>query len=160
MYYLYLLTVVAVLSSFAINRKKTLLAFKIAFRKLIKILPAFVSMLIIVSIVLFLFPETVISDYLGNSNKYIAAVFASLLGSVALIPGFVAFPLAGILLKNGVPYMVISAFTTTLMMVGIITYPVEKAYFGMRVTIIRNGVSFLIALLVALMTGVLFGELF
>ncbi len=80
--------------------------------------------------------------------------------SLALIPGFIAFPLAGILLKQGIPYMVLSAFTTTLMMVGILTYPIEKAYFGMRVTIIRNVISFLISLIVALMTGILFGEVF
>ena len=75
------------------------------------------------------------------------------------MPGFVAFPLCGILLKKGVHYMVLSAFTTTLMMVGILSYPIEKQYFGVKVTIIRNIISFLIALVVAAMTGLFFGEL-
>jgi len=44
-----------------------------------------------------------ISDYLGN-NEYIASLIASVLGSIALIPGFVAFPLAGILVKQGGSY--------------------------------------------------------
>ncbi len=56
--------------------------------------------------------------------------------------------------------MVLSAFSTTLMMVGILTYPIEKEYFGIRVTIIRNIVSFFIALIVAVMTGIFFGEIF
>jgi hypothetical protein len=56
--------------------------------------------------------------------------------------------------------MVLSAFTTTLMMVGVLTYPVEKAYLGIRVTIMRNAVSFVIALIVAVITGFFFGELF
>ncbi len=38
--------------------------------------------------------------------------------------------------------MVLAAFTTTLMMVGVMTYPVEKEYFGAKVTIIRNLISF------------------
>jgi uncharacterized membrane protein YraQ (UPF0718 family) len=55
--------------------------------------------------------------------------------------------------------MVLSAFTTTLMMVGVLTVPLEKKYFGMKVTIIRNSASFFIALIVALMTGLFFGEI-
>ena len=56
--------------------------------------------------------------------------------------------------------MVLSAFTTTLMMVGVLTYPVEKAYFGVKVTIIRNVISFFIAFIIAIMIGVFFGEIF
>ncbi len=117
-------------------------------------------MLILVSIILFLFPDEVISSYLNNSSKFISVLLASFIGSITLMPGFVAFPLSGILLTKGVPYMVLSAFTTTLMMVGIITFPIEKEYFGVKVTIIRNIISFFIALAVAVMTGIFFGEIF
>jgi len=56
--------------------------------------------------------------------------------------------------------MVLAAFTTTLMMVGVLTAPIEKAYFGMRVTILRNVISFFIALIVAVVIGLFFGEIF
>jgi len=56
--------------------------------------------------------------------------------------------------------MVVAAFTTTLMMVGVVTYPVEKEYFGIKVTVMRNIISFFIALIVAVMIGVFFGEIF
>ena len=158
MYYLYIITGFAILLSFIVNSKKTLMAIKIAVKKFVNILPAFLTMLIFVSVVLFLVPDKVISNYLGNSNKFVGVTFASFFGSITLMPGFIAFPLCGILLKKGVPYMVLSAFTTTLMMVGILTYPIEKEYFGMKVTIIRNVISFFIALIVALMTGIFFGE--
>jgi len=46
------------------------------------------------------------------------------------------------------------------MMVGVLTYPIEKEYFGIKVTIMRNTISFFIALVVAVMTGILFGEIF
>lgn len=160
MYFLYLITATAMLISFVKNRDKTFKAIKISIKRFINILPAFLIMLILVSIILFLVPDKTISKYLGNDNKLLGVIFASLSGSVTLMPGFIAFPLCGILLKKGVPYMVLSAFTTTLMMVGVLTYPIEKEYFGMKVTVIRNIISFFISIIVALMTGIFFGEIF
>ena len=148
------------MASFLANRKKTLSALKIAAKRFVKILPAFLTMIILVSIVLFLIPDEVIPKYLGGSNKFIGVIFASLFGSITLMPGFIAFPLAGILLKEGVAYMVLAAFTTTLMMVGILTAPIEKAYFGIKVTVIRNIVSFFIALVITVVIGIFFGEIF
>lgn len=160
MYYTYAITGLILLISFIINKQKTIKAIKISFIKFKKIFPTFITMLILVSIILFLFPDEVISNYLGNSSKFISVLLASFIGSITLMPGFVAFPLSGILLTKGVSYMVLSAFTTTLMMVGIITFPLEKEYFGIKVTIIRNIISFFIALAVAVMTGIFFGEIF
>ena len=160
MYYLYIITGLAVVISFIASRNKTLKAVKIAAKRFITILPAFLVMLILVSIVLFLVPDKVISSYLGSNNKFLSVLLASFLGSITLMPGFIVFPLCGILLKKGVLYMVLSAFTTTLMMVGILTYPIEKEYFGIKVTIIRNVISLFIALIVAVITGIFFGEIF
>ena len=159
MYYSYSITGLALLISLIIDRKKTLSAIKISYRKFIQIIPSFLMMLVPVSIVLYLVPDELISNYLGNSDKFIGVILASFLGSITLMPGFVAFPLCGILLKTGVSYMVLSAFTTTLMMVGILTYPIEKEYFGVKVTIIRNSISFFMALIVAISIGFFFGEL-
>jgi len=160
MYYTYAITGLILLISFIINKEKTIKAIKIATVKFKKIFPTFITMLIFVSIILFLFPDELISNYLGNNRKYISVLLASFFGSITLMPGFVAFPLCGLLLSKGIPYMVLSAFTTTLMMVGIITFPIEKEYFGVKVTVIRNVISFFIALIVAVITGIFFGEIF
>ncbi len=160
MYYLYIATGIAVIASLIASYKKTLKAFKIALKKLIKISPAFITMLIFVSIVLFFVPDKTISEYLGSENKFTGLLFASFFGSITLMPGFIAFPLCGILLQKGVPYITLSAFTTTMMMVGVLTFPIEKAYFGTKVTIVRNIISLLIAFAVAFITGICFGEVF
>ncbi len=160
MYILYIVAGLALLISFIANRNKTVRALKIAAKRFINILPAFLVMLILVSIVIFLVPDELISDYLADNSKFIGVIFASFIGSITLMPGFIAFPLAGILLNKGVPYMVLAAFTTTLMMVGVLTYPVEKEYFGIKVTILRNTISLLIALAIALAIGIFFGEVF
>ena len=158
--YLYIVAGLVILASFIADREKTFRALKIAIARFTKIFPAFLTMIILVSIVLFLIPDTVISDYLGGSNKFIGVIFASFLGSITLMPGFIAFPLAGILLKKGVAYMVLAAFTTTLMMVGVLTAPIEKEYFGVKVTVARNVMSLLIALGVTVVIGIFFGEIF
>ncbi len=160
MYYLYIVAGLALLISFTVNREKTFKALKIAAKRFVNILPAFLTMIILVSIALFLIPDEVISNYLGIDNKLVGVFWASLFGSITLMPGFIAYPLCGILLKQGVPYMVLAAFATTLMMVGVLTYPIEKEYFGIKVTIVRNVISLFIALIVAVMTGIFFGEIF
>ena len=159
-YYLYVIAGLAILISFTANREKTIKAVKIAAKRFINILPAFLLMLILISVVLFLVPDELISDYLGSNNKFMGVLFASFFGSITLMPGFIAFPLASVLLKKGVAYMVLAAFTTTLMMVGVLTSPVEKAYFGIKVTILRNAISLFIALIIAVMIGIFFGEIF
>ncbi len=158
--YLYIIAGAALLLSLIASREKTVRALKVSVRRFVRIFPAFLAMIVLVSVALFLVPDAVIAEYLGGSSKFIGMVLASLLGSVTVMPGFIAFPLAGILLKEGVAYMVIAAFTTTLMMVGLLTAPVEKSYFGLKVTVIRNALSFAIALVVAVAIGIFFGEIF
>jgi uncharacterized membrane protein YraQ (UPF0718 family) len=159
-YYLYAVAGLALLASFIANRNKTLKALKVATKRFINILPAFIAMLVLISIVLFLIPDEMISRYLGTGNKSVGVLLAAVLGSVTLMPGFIAFPLSGILLQKGVAYTVIATFTTTLMMVGVLTYPIEKAYFGPKLTVLRNTIGLLIALCVAVVIGIFYGEIF
>lgn len=112
----------------------------------------------ILSVVL-LVPNEIIARYLGESSSYLGILIAGLFGSITMMPGFIAYPLAGVFLDQGVSYMVIAAFVTTLMMVGVATYPVEKQYFGKRSTIIRNVTAFGIAMVIALSMGLFYGEL-
>ena len=160
MLYLYIATGLALLLSLIANRGKTLTALKVALQRFLTITPAFLTMLVLVSIVLFLVPDKFIADYLGAISGFAGVLSASFLGSIILMPGFIAFPLCGILLEKGVAYMVLSAFTTTLMMVGVLTYPIESRYFGARVTVMRNTISFCIAIVIATVTGIFFGEIF
>ncbi|MFC1955365.1 permease [Chloroflexota bacterium] len=158
--YLYAVVGLALLVSFIANHRKTLRALKIAFKRFTNILPVFLIMLVLVSIVLFFVSDETISNYRGAENKFVGVAFASFFGSITLMPGFIAFPLCGVLLQKGVVYTVLAAFTTTLMMVGVVTAPVEKEYLGIKVTIVRNIMSFFIALIVAVVMGIFFGEIF
>lgn len=119
----------------------------------LKLLPVLLSMLALVSIVLFLLPEKTLVKFMGEESGITGWGIAALFGSVALIPGFIAYPLCGILVKSGVTYSIIAVFITTLMMTGFLTLPVEAKFFGWRVSIIRNLVSLAAALLIGLIMG-------
>ena len=149
----------ALIVSLAASRKKTLAALKRAWKRFRSLLPAFLLMLCLVALVLAFLSDEMIIRVLGKDEILASTAFAALIGSIVFMPGFVVFPLSGILLGKGVPYMDLSAFTTTLMMVGVLTFPIEKAYMGTKATVIRNLVSFFIALAVALAAGIAFGEL-
>ncbi len=131
----------------------------IGFKKFRKILPSFGLMVVAVAIALPLLPPEFIAKSLGHDNHWLGMFLGGSLGSVSMMPGFIAFPLSGLLIEQGVPYMAISAFTTTLMMVGILSFPVEQKYLGTKVALIRNLVSLVIAVLVSVAVGFSFGEI-
>lgn len=159
MHFIYILTASLLVLSLVTHRGKTLQALKVGLRRFLKVAPPFLVMLAAVSMALVFIPEERLVQLLGKENRWMAAVTAMALGSVSIMPGFIAFPLCGFLLSRGALYMVLSAFSTSVMMVGVVTFPLERAYLGTRLAVVRNIGSLLIALAVALATGLLFGEL-
>lgn len=126
---LYVIAFSALTVSFFKSREKTLLALKKAWKSFENILPQFLSILIIIGMMLAILTPEQISKLLGSESGWYGVLIAAVIGSITLIPGFVAFPLAAALLKSGAGYMQIAAFISTLMMVGIVTMPVEISYF-------------------------------
>jgi uncharacterized membrane protein YraQ (UPF0718 family) len=140
------------------DRKKTFGGLKIAVKKLINILPIIFVVFFLLAVLFHFIPAENLAGYLMAGRAWAGFAAAVLGGSLFLLPGFIAFPLAGMLAENQVPYFIISAFTSSLMMVGIVTLPVEAAYFGKRLALLRNLTALLIALCVALVTGVFYAE--
>ena len=148
------ITLAAVLVSFFFNRKKTMTGIRKGFKMFLGILPDILVVLALASVFMTLVPENVIARLLGREAGATGFFTAAAIGSVALIPGFIAYPLSAVLLRSGVSYNVIAVFITTLMMVGIITLPVEQKYFGWKVALWRNGLSFAGALTVGFLMGI------
>ena len=63
------------------------------------------------------------------------------------------------LVKTGVSFSVLSVFITTLKMVGILTIPIEAKFFGYKIAIIRNTLSFVGAILVGGTMAIIFNYL-
>jgi len=127
---LYVMTALALVVSFWAHPGKTRKALEIAVKRFGKLLGEFAVLLILVSLALTALPPKAIMSYLEGPGLLVGTLLASLVGSITFIPGFISYPLAGILHSRGVPYTVLAAFVTTLMMVGVVTFPLEQRIFG------------------------------
>lgn len=152
-YIFYGLAIVLLILSFIKDKKKTKMALKKAWKAFENILPEFLVVILLVGFLLAILNPETISKIIGSESGWFGVILAGIIGSITLIPGFVAFPTAAILLENGAGYMQIAAFVSTLMMVGIITIPVEIKYFGKKVSILRNALAFVFSFLVAFIIG-------
>jgi len=151
---LYLITLAGLVISFFKSKDKTKMALKKAWKSFENILPQLLSVLLLIGFVLSVLTPAQISSLIGKESGWVGVLAASILGSITLIPGFIAFPLAAALLKSGAGYMQIAAFVSTLMMVGIVTLPMEIKFFGKKAAYLRNGLAFVFSLIVALVMGV------
>ena len=114
-----------------------------------------IAIILLIGLVLSFIPPEVIKNYLGGSNASFTVIIAALAGSITLIPAFVAFPLVGSLVDAGASMITAVAFLTTLTMVGIVTFPLEKKKFGFKFAVLRNSLSFVFAIGIALVMGVI-----
>lgn len=154
---LYVLAAGLLLLSFFKDKKKTKMALLKAWKSFENILPQFLSILIIIGIMLAVLSPDTISKLIGQQSGWIGMIIAAVIGSITLIPGFVAFPLAAALLNSGAGFMQIAVFISALMMVGIVTLPLEIKYFGKKAAILRNSLAFVFSFVVAIVIGVVLG---
>jgi len=143
--------------SFILNRKKTLLGLKKGLLMFKNIAIPFLNILILISLTLYVMPAETITRYLGPGSGALGFTLAALIGSIALIPAFISYPIAASLIKQGASYGVVATFMTTLMMVGVITLPLEAKYFGWKISIMRNFLNFVAALIIGLIIGGILG---
>lgn len=153
---IYALALIGLFISFVKDRIKTKMALMKALKSFENILPQFLSILIIIGIALAVLSPEQISRILGQSSGIYGILLALIIGGITLIPGFVAFPLAAALLHNGAGYGQIAAFVSALMMVGVVTMPMEIKIFGKKAAIIRNGAALVFSFIVAIIMGGLF----
>lgn len=152
-YIFYGLAIILLVLSFMKDKKKTKMALKKTWKAFENILPEFLVVILLVGFLLAVLNPETISKIIGAESGWLGIILASIIGSITLIPGFVAFPTAAILLENGAGYMQIAAFVSTLMMVGIVTLPVEIKYFGRKTSVLRNVLAFFFSFIVVLIIG-------
>jgi len=140
--------------SFSKNKEKSKQALKIAISKGIGLAPQLISLIAVIGIIFAFLPPELIKEFLGEDFSLIQVGAAALFGALMMIPSIIALPLAGSLIDAGASYTPVAAFITTLTMVGFVTIPVELKELGKKITIYRNSLALLFALLISFMIGV------
>lgn len=139
---------ILLLLSFLSDRQRTRKALKKAFKSGMALLPKMLAVMIVIGISLALIKPEMLSKLIGDESGWLGTIGAALIGAITLIPGFVAFPTAKMLLDQGAGYLQIGTFISTLMMVGVLTFPVEREYFGTKTTLVRNGIALIFSFVV------------
>ena len=152
---LYLATLLLLGLSFARDRQKTRLALKKGWKSFENILPQFLPIILLMGMTLAVVDESLISRLLGKDSGLAGMALAAAAGSVTLIPGFIAFPLAASLLASGAGYGQTAMFLPPLLMVGVLTLPLESSTFGRRIAVQRNLLAFIYAVLSSFLLGAL-----
>lgn len=148
-----ILTIVALTISFVTSKGRSQKALGIAIRMGKGMVLEILTILALLALGLSFVSDELIASLLGQSNGLAAIVTGALLGTVTILPGVIAFPLARELLVAGAGLAALAAFITTLTMVGLATGPLEAKHFGLRFTLVRNGLSLVFAITIATVMG-------
>jgi len=132
------------------DKAKTKKTLKMAFGMGKGMLGSILSIIFLIGLVLTILPPQQIAVFVENQNMFFATVLSAAFGTITLVPAFIAFPLVGTLVGAGVGIVPSVAFLTTLTMVGIVTFPLERKEFGIKFALTRNVLSFVFALIIAL----------
>ncbi len=126
-----------------------------SFRKAFRVFGQMLPVLLGVILLLGLLPAFV-------SKKMISAVFTgralqdtvvgAAIGSVAAGNPITSYIIGGELLKEGTSLFAVTAFIVAWVTVGVVQLPAEISVFGKRFAVIRNSLSFILAILVAAAT--------
>ncbi len=145
---LYIVVLMFLLISFLKDRKKTGEALLKAWKSFFMLLPPMLTVIFLLGFIVVFIPEKTIAAYIGETSGFLGFLISSLVGAVTLVPGFVAFPMAKMLLENGAGIAQMAVFISTLMMVGVVTAPLEASFFGWKATIGRNLMAYFYSFLV------------
>ena len=147
------IAIISFLIAFIKDRKKAMRSLKIAGKSFLKILPMALIIIIFIGLFLGFVSSRDISKFIGDQSGFTGMLLVGAAGAVIYIPSLLAFPLAASLLESGASISAVAAFITTLTMIGAITLPLEIKEMGKEIAFLRNGLSFVIAIIIALIMG-------
>ncbi|MHB1153762.1 MAG: permease [Eubacteriales bacterium] len=151
----WVVSIVLFIISLVKNKKKTFESMKKSKGMMGNMIGEIIAIIFLIGLVLTFIPPESIKNVLGSANTFFSTVVSAVVGSITLIPAFVAFPLVGSLVDAGASIVPAVAFLTTLTMVGVVTFPLEKKEFGTKFALTRNLLSFGFAIGIALSMGLL-----
>ena len=116
-----------------------------------QILPIIIGVLLLVSLSLVLIPKSFYTKiFVGN--KIIDPLVGAIFGSVAAGNPITSYIIGGEFLDQGVSLIAVTAFIVAWVSVGLIQLPAESLMLGKRFALVRNIVSFITAIIVAILT--------
>ena len=150
---LYGLSIFLLVLSFIKDKSKTKKALISALKSFENIMPQFLFIVVTVGILLAFLSADTISKIIGANSGFLGIILSAILGLITMMPTFVAFSLGNTLLSSGAGYSQVGTLVSTLVLVGLMTYPLESKYIGKRAAFLRNFIGFIFSIIVGLLLG-------
>ena len=102
-----------------------------------------------------LFNSAIRLDFLSNffvGNKILDPIVGAIFGSLASGNPLTSYVIGGELLENGISLIAVCAFILSWVTVGIVQLPAESLMLGKGFALARNGTSFILSIVVAILT--------
>jgi uncharacterized membrane protein YraQ (UPF0718 family) len=120
-----------------------------------KMFPIILGTILLVSLIFVLVPRQFYSKvFVGN--YLLDPLIGSLIGSISVGTPVVSYILGGELLKQGISLLAVTAFLVAWVTVGIVQLPAEIMILGKKFALLRNLTSFILAIVVAIITVLIF----
>jgi uncharacterized membrane protein YraQ (UPF0718 family) len=139
--------------AFIKDRGKAKKSLIVAVKAFFRLLPTVLILIVFVGLLMGFVPATEISKLIGKQAGFGGILLIAIAGAILHIPALISFPLAASLIKSGASITAVAAFISTLTMIGIVTLPLEIKELGKKMALLRNGISFIIAIVIALIMG-------
>ena len=118
--------------------------------------PILLGVLLLLGLVNTLVPKEFFSR-IFTGNKVLDPLIGALFGSIAAGNPLTSYLIGGELLKNGISLIAVLAFIVSWVTVGTVQLPAESLMLGRRFALLRNGISLLMAIAIAVLTVLISG---
>ena len=117
--------------------------------------PLILGTVLLVSLIITLIPS---SFYLKifQGNIILDPIIGSTIGSISAGNPIISYIIGGELLNKGINLIAVTAFIVAWVTVGIIQFPAESMILGKKFALLRNILSFIFSIIVALITVMIY----
>lgn len=125
-------------------------------RALWKSTPIIIGTILLVSLISSIIPK---SFYISvfSKNIILDSFVGSVVGSISMGTPIASYIFGGEMLMQGIGLIAVTSFLVAWVTVGIIQLPAESTILGKKFAIIRNVSSFILAIIVAVITVIILG---
>lgn len=127
-----------------------------AARALYNSVPIFLGVILLIGLINAIIPKTSYAT-LFSKNIILDSIIGSGIGSVLIGNPITSYILGGEFLAQGVSLVAVTAFIVAWVTVGVVQMPAESLLLGKRFAIFRNATSFVLSVIVAIITVFIIG---
>lgn len=134
-----------------VNKVVLVNAARSAARQFVTLLPILIGVVLLIGL-FDVFVSRGLLTSIFSGNVALDTLWGACFGSIFAGNPINSYVIGGELLKYGVSLFAVTAFIVTWVTVGLVQLPAEIAAFGKRFALLRNGMSFLMAIPIAILT--------